>query len=164
MTASISHSHTSLTKEIRLHQGSILPESLRAAAEKYNSVAPIFSLPPEVLIDVFVWSVSEREYVYPTRQPHLPHLTAIFRYWRTVALSTPGIWTSINTHNLAAFNAYLLRSRNARISIHWEFGTSSQVSVLKEALEPHLGRVRALFLEFPSQSSMSSFFPLRCLT
>lgn len=91
-----------------------------------NSIALIQYFQPELLMKVFIECLSpepEPELCGPSTPPLL--LGRICRYWRTVALATPYLWShihvSLNFHNIMAqtswVDSWLERSKKSPLSV-----------------------------------------------
>jgi len=82
-----------------------------------NSLAPVSSLPPEVLAEIFI---AGRHIT----SPFLPFpllVSHVHRHWREVALQSPGLWTNIyigdHSKSMALLDLYLKRSRTQPLDV-----------------------------------------------
>ncbi|CAA7263519.1 unnamed protein product [Cyclocybe aegerita] len=59
-------------------------------------LAPMRRLPPEVLQEIFIFSIPTTSYALMTRHDAPVSLTQVCQLWRRVAIATPAIWSSIH--------------------------------------------------------------------
>ncbi|KAJ3503503.1 hypothetical protein NLJ89_g8402 [Agrocybe chaxingu] len=82
-------------------------------------LAPMRRLPPEVLQEIFIFSIPATSYALMTRHDTPVSLTQVCQLWRQVAIATPAVWSSIH------------------IPIHYPSERSS-INAAKETLELRL--------------------------
>lgn len=119
----------------------------------HNSIAPISSLPNEILAEIFTTGQDEFYDTFGILVSHVTH------HWREVALDTSALWATIHRHiqqqKLDVIAVYLTRSKQIPIHIvieigsdNWsesdeELGTDQEkdgVSPFCRLVEPHLSR------------------------
>ncbi|KAJ7511320.1 hypothetical protein B0H11DRAFT_1954718 [Mycena galericulata] len=71
----------------------LIGQSPSHGASHGSKVFPILSLPPETTAEVFIQDVSDPEHTFAVLRP--VKLASVCRAWRTIALSTPRLWTFI---------------------------------------------------------------------
>ncbi|KAJ7501900.1 hypothetical protein B0H11DRAFT_2368799 [Mycena galericulata] len=69
----------------------LLNQSPSHGATHGSKVFPILSLPPETTAEVFIQDVSDPEHTFAVLRP--VKLASVCRAWRTIAISTPRLWT-----------------------------------------------------------------------
>lgn len=86
----------------------------KPVAHRYHNLAPICSLPPELLSRIFLWASrmepcflkkSSTLWKYPSKSPE--SLLHVCSYWRSVALASPALWTHIDIAPHHDFNEQL---------------------------------------------------------
>ncbi|KAJ7158553.1 hypothetical protein C8R46DRAFT_1354515 [Mycena filopes] len=141
-------------------------------------LSPIRRIPPEVLGEIFFHCLPRDTFVQPsaTRAPLL--LTQISSNWRSVALATPALWTSLAINlsirsclpNLALIQAWLARSGSRPLSFHiaesirkdyYEEGMVTVGTVL-ELYAPHYQRWQRIRLECQDWRIDTGFAKLPC--
>ncbi|KAF7334556.1 hypothetical protein MVEN_02285500 [Mycena venus] len=100
------------------------------------SPAPIYSLPPEIIAEIFINFVP----TYPEFPPYSGVLSPLVlgrvcRHWRAIALSTPALWSSLSlavsdpdavqTEKLDLLRTWLARSGNCPLSLSLTGPTTS---------------------------------------
>ena len=112
-----------------------------------DALAPIFLLPPEVLVDVFHF-LSLEEPPYSAKQNiGWIRVTHVCRLWRQVALDDSLLWARISQipMNTEWISETLARARNAPLDIDIDLGRTSNPEVLFIFL-PHISHARVLRL------------------
>ncbi|KAL1713324.1 hypothetical protein EV715DRAFT_258574 [Schizophyllum commune] len=158
MTAALQEEVPSIDAEIRrLFQ--LRARLLRQCDIQDSFVAPIRRLPPELLSAIFIEAVGDRVYasdrVFVVR--HM--LSCVCTSWRSVARSTPALWTRIPTQLWAykmkpKYCDYKHANESAELAgglpleVHHEqaIRRGFLIDVLK-ALHPHLTRVRSISVQ-----------------
>ena len=104
-----------------------LEESIRALRYRRNAVAPISSLPTEVIAVIFSISRLFNAPLSGGKQDHLAWLrvTHVCRHWREIALNNPLFWSHIDFDHLtlAGVTEVLVRAKKAPLQFfsmgHW---------------------------------------------
>ncbi|KAI0757789.1 hypothetical protein C8Q80DRAFT_1135394 [Daedaleopsis nitida] len=97
---------------------------------RINIAAPVNRLPPDVLFSIFRLFVDEIEAqmkkqvlpMEPTTRVNtdsLIRLTHVCRYWRSVALNAPTLWTCCDNRKITKLFTFFERSRNCLVSLHF---------------------------------------------
>ncbi|KAF9018408.1 hypothetical protein BDZ89DRAFT_1073921 [Hymenopellis radicata] len=128
-----------------------LLESLSVVRSKVNTLAPIGTLPPEMLQAIFDMCIS---FVYDNPKPrHRLAWTQVCRLWRTIALDTPRLWRYIDLCDANYAREFLARSRRVPLSII----CISPCRLFTESLHPHTKRLKSIDVYlFPND--MITFF------
>ncbi|KAJ7741139.1 hypothetical protein B0H16DRAFT_1694156 [Mycena metata] len=113
-------------------------------------ISAVRRVPPELLCDIFAWSVSGRSEGYraQTRAPW--HLGHICRSWRQIAVSYLFLWTNITIGDdttRSGLEAQLVRSANAPLTIHWFGFEKGKNPGWLDLVLPHCDRWRSLYLD-----------------
>ncbi|KAH9928450.1 uncharacterized protein BXZ73DRAFT_22626, partial [Epithele typhae] len=110
---------------------------------------PIHTIPAEILAVIFqdtaIWPPRiEEDYLigYP-RMVNRLQLCAVCRRWRTVALSTASLWSTIDwsCQNSAVKELFLHRSQSAPLCIHYRFDDEGHID---PSASEHAQRIRHL--------------------
>lgn len=132
----------------------------------HNSLAPVNSLPAELLGLIFSHLVSQgdlrskpsdffgyasqrdpkRGFLvdHPSGHSDVVRVTHVCKYWHTVAIRNPWLWTSLPIHHPIAF--HLARSKNLPISLSLTRRLSSDIA---PALAPSIHRIRSICIKTP---------------
>ncbi|KAJ6580980.1 hypothetical protein B0H19DRAFT_1113124 [Mycena capillaripes] len=141
------------------------------------------ALPPEILAEIFIHCLPDNDFITPDPTAAPLVLCSVCRRWREVALSTPGLWSSLvldlqsatktNASSVALYQAWLSRARNTPLSLSLR---DPDEKVAPELVRPLLQSIAVLwrqwrvihldlavnFIEslFSSEGSPSREFPL----
>ncbi|KAJ7741194.1 hypothetical protein DFH07DRAFT_59421 [Mycena maculata] len=140
--------------EARLHEREECREEL--GSYKY----PILTLPPEITSEIFIHFVPAYSERSPLVGPDSPaHLARICRAWRTVALSTPTLWSAIELrlndadsfeHRLQLLKTWLTRSGGFSLSIALLcYDIEISAAAFVEAIVFHASRWQEIELKLP---------------
>ncbi|KAG8689037.1 hypothetical protein FRC12_020737 [Ceratobasidium sp. 428] len=106
------------SEEATLHKALI---SLKFARNLSTTLAPIHTLPPEILANIFLVMQKSSGYCHqPNKLPPVQALAETSSYWRQVAINTPSLWADIkiSTAGSCYDNAALSLSRANGLPIH----------------------------------------------
>jgi hypothetical protein len=112
--------------ELSLHSSSGIAQE-RADLQKLialasSRLAPIRRLPLKVLSNIFTATMDPTSRIRLGKTPP-PHFCAVSSHWRTIALSTPSLWTTFEIspwggeRALRTLELYLSRSQNFPLSV-----------------------------------------------
>ncbi|KAK7460494.1 hypothetical protein VKT23_009212 [Stygiomarasmius scandens] len=129
----------------------------------------ISQVPPELLSEIFLLSVSgDFDYENTVRKPLL--ISQISKYWRDVALATPGLWSrlflKISTYcsrsRMDITETWLIRSAAAPLRVHilWEEESNLLTHPVLDAIIQHSNRWHHVFLFIPI-SAFPSLNPIK---
>lgn len=142
--------------EERIHK---LHAQLADAYELRNSFAPIACLQDEVLSEIFQFVCDEYTFLpyeeLTSRCHDLSCLTSISRRWRRVALSTVGLWSTIDVVAKIPkswLRRFLTNSKGAKLTI--EYASLDDLSLLR-MITPHVPRIKSLHLTFDDDMNQS---------
>jgi hypothetical protein len=122
-------------------------ESVRALSQRRNELAPISSLPTEIIADILLLASAKRN------DPGMAWLNVahVCRQWRDIALNQPLFWSHINFTNLTSAGAaeMLARAKEAplqldwrqRLAGHWD---DARYSAFEKELQAHVSHIRHL--------------------
>ena len=116
-----------------------------------NATLPVSRFPPEILLGVLEYRTNEQDLVAATH---------VCRYWRSILISTPSLWTCFQFHSrydLDRTLTYLERSKSAPINVSVNPGVPQGPEVLK-CLAPHITRTRSLIIQGSHGIHVASFF------
>ncbi|KAJ7176945.1 hypothetical protein C8R46DRAFT_1346865 [Mycena filopes] len=107
-------------------------------------VSPLRRVPPEVLCEIFAWSV----YNSGEREEPPWYLGHVCRFWRGIALAYPRLWTHLTIReNLPRIEAQLLHAGNALLEVYWSGDQNNRNTGLADLMGPYYRRWRGLHLE-----------------
>ncbi|KAL1947442.1 hypothetical protein VTO73DRAFT_14403 [Trametes versicolor] len=100
--------HEDITQEIERRLAAILNmrKEISQLRSIHNLVAPVNSLPPELLIMIFSLAGDD-----------LVSVTHVCQHWRDVALHAPGLWTHVGNTSPEGVKTYLRRSKELPLDI-----------------------------------------------
>lgn len=141
-------------------------EQQREAKAEYahlsNPSAPIFALPNEVMVEIF----SQLQGGWRNGLPALVQATHIMRKWRTLALSIPTLWSTIELrpadvtlrYNTDIVREYLARSGSTSLLDVFIFmGPGQDPHPALNMLLPHIGRWQRLVIESADEPALHAF-------
>ncbi|ESK97878.1 hypothetical protein Moror_17307 [Moniliophthora roreri MCA 2997] len=136
-----------VTESMDKHQRSILLseeaqliEQLAIIRTKLNTLAPIAVLPPEILLHILSLCAQRTHPIMRQYCRHVMAFTQVCRQWRSLALQTSKLWTTIDLCNTAYASTFLTRSKDAQIAL-------VAISPLKsygESIERHRNRISSI--------------------
>ncbi|KAJ7757446.1 hypothetical protein B0H16DRAFT_664592 [Mycena metata] len=101
---------------------------LRYRARNRRILSPLRRLPPEVLAEIFAWTLPtdpKNNSIQISQSPWL--LSHINRYWRTVCISTPSLWSFFAIdydepvhYPLPMVEAHIARAKKSKSSSVWQ--------------------------------------------
>lgn len=102
-----------------------LQDSIRALRTRRNTLAPINRFPPEILANVFAYSLPK---IYPRPDPSKENdepynwiaVTHVSRHWRNVALDNPILWSVLQFQVVRWVHEMVRRSGNTPLFIYLE--------------------------------------------
>ncbi|KAJ7642381.1 hypothetical protein DFH06DRAFT_608242 [Mycena polygramma] len=98
-----------------------LYERIALLKAERNSTAPFFSLPNELLAQIFGVIADPGPHITISVLPALRKLMLVCKWWRDVALSTHSLWSKIATHwryPAWGFHTQMVRSGNVPVKIN----------------------------------------------
>ncbi|KAF9565212.1 hypothetical protein CPC08DRAFT_815515 [Agrocybe pediades] len=115
----------------------------------------ISCLPPEIMAEIFAFCLPSETFPIPSRSEAPLLLTQVSSYWRTLAISTPELWTALHINykdpveDIPACNNWLSRSINrpVSLSIAIDFGEKPQQEIL-DAICKHSRRWKHVRFDF----------------
>ena len=119
--------------------------ALKNLKSRHNALAPISSLPLEILVAIF-------SFLSPSTNTGACHLGWIYvshvcRRWRETAVSHPRLWSYINFSKLAPAAVDEMISRAKMVPLHLEADftkSSTQIDPFQRLLEAHISHTRLL--------------------
>ncbi|KAM5542600.1 hypothetical protein V8D89_003561 [Ganoderma adspersum] len=123
----------------------------------HNGLAPVNALPAELLGLIFAQLVfhgdllpkspcehfSPPQVDPPTGSSDIVAVASVCRYWRTVTIQNPWLWTSFAIHDRAGVEEFLARSKDLLISLTL---TRRFLSNVAPVLAPSAHRIRSLYI------------------
>lgn len=80
--------------------------------QKYSDEPPVFGLPNEVLMKIFLHFVDDK---------YMPlTLTHVCRLWRELAHHIHGLWRTIDLHSLQQAKQFVALAPNAHLRVSWD--------------------------------------------
>lgn len=130
-------------------------------ARLVNSTAAIWSLPDEVLTEIF----RHLEGGWDEDLPFLVRASQVTRRWRTVALSTPALWSIIELrptghsrlYQTGLIEGFLWRSAAGLLDISIYMCEGQDVAPIVKLLIPRIGRWRRLVIESGDELALKTF-------
>jgi hypothetical protein len=138
-----------------------LEDSIRALRLQRNALAPISSLPPEIIAAIFSFLP---HMLSATTPPKRPDPLAWLRYshvchqWREIALNQPLLWSHVDFANISWAGAAKILARAKLVPLylearflgdHWD---NAQFSAFQEELQFHVSHIRHLLISANRQS------------
>ncbi|KAF7336785.1 hypothetical protein MVEN_02113900 [Mycena venus] len=151
-------------------------EGARSVLKEHSSL-PFVAFPPEVLGEIFVHCLPRDTLFIKTSLKDCPLLlTQISSTWRSVALATPALWTSIEVKlsvnsclpNLALIKTWIARSGSCPLSFYieesiqkdyYEEGMITSAAIL-QLYAPHYHRWRNIRLQYQDWRIDTGFLKL----
>lgn len=130
-------------------------------AELTNSIAPIIALPNEVLVEIF----SHLDGGWRHGLPFLVEASHVIRKWRTVALSSPGLWSKIELrpknrsrqYEPNLIEEYLSRSHTWSLDIFVFMCEEQDPLPIITLILPHIHRWQRLVIESSDEIAVHGF-------
>ena len=131
-----------------------IKESIRVLESRRNALAPISSLPPEILAAIFSsLSPSANKGAFRLKWIYFSH---VCRQWRETALNYPHLWSHINSSKLApaAIPKMLARAKMAPLHLEVNFTEwrRKQIDAFERQLEERISHTRHLKVSGPLQT------------
>lgn len=117
-------------------------EEIAQLRSTHSLVAPINSLPPELLNIVFSLAGND-----------LVSVTHVCQHWRDVALHTPGLWTHVGHTSPEGVKTYLRRSKGLPLDISLTVLEIPTLATL-QALTTEIHRTRSLRVTLPPSAGL----------
>ncbi|KAK7051588.1 hypothetical protein VNI00_004567 [Paramarasmius palmivorus] len=160
VNASSRQSRVATTSE--RHEGTTKIET--SSPDQDSSKAPIFKLPEEILAKIFVYCSPSPLAAISNERSHLPlhsklqwlSITTVCRYWRSVSLNHPALWSTPEFEAPHFARVMLDRSKAAPLNIVVSRLPSEDhqpKNVLTEAME-QTQRLRCLYLNLDASSTI----------
>ncbi|KAG1861705.1 hypothetical protein F4604DRAFT_1787914 [Suillus subluteus] len=120
-TTLVEQCRTDIDKDI-----AALVASLSILRSRRNTLASVFSLPPEILVMIFTYTAEDANFniyadIIPrsTGTPTSMIVTHVCRHWRQVALECPSLWTFIDHLPVPWIAIMLERSKEAALVVKY---------------------------------------------
>ena len=132
-----------------------LEDSIRALRLQRNALAPISSLPPEIIAAVFSFLPNLLSAIPPSKKPDplaWLRVSHICHQWREIALNQPLLWNHVDFTNISLAGAakILTLTKMAPLYLearclgdHWD---NAQLSAFLEELQFRVSRIRHLLI------------------
>ena len=146
-TTSVASARASIHREIEEHLSVVAARlsAVQVLRQQLNGLAPISSLPPEIMLNIFCFVKSVSDHA-----PEWTKVSHVCTYWRKVAVNAPGLWCTPPLGNLPWTAEMLERSKQLDIALDIDTDCSSQDkehASYKEAFR-HTARIRHISLIF----------------
>ena len=130
-------------------------------AELANSTAAIACLPDEVLTEIF----RHLDGGWDAKLPFLVNASQVIRRWRTVALSTPTLWSKIELrptsrsglYQTDLIKEYLSRSSAGLLDIYIYMGEQQDTAPVEKLLIPQISRWKRFVVESAGELAVQVF-------
>ena len=132
-----------------------LEESLRALRHRRNALAPVSSLPTEVILTIFTLlrTPGELSFFIPDEKPdRLAWLRVahVCHQWREIALRYPLFWSHLDFSTVSSAGGAEILARAKTVPLHLEANVrqwdEARFSALQKELQDHVSHIR--YLEF----------------
>ncbi|KAK1223090.1 hypothetical protein PQX77_014018, partial [Marasmius sp. AFHP31] len=111
-------------------------------SQRSSSLATIFNLPNELLLEVFAYCAAHRPDP-PSSAPPWIGFSQVCQRWRSIALSAPTLWSEPDLRIPDMGELMLKRSQNAPLDIVWSHEYNQTSYFLSKALD-HIHRIATL--------------------
>ena len=134
-----------------------LEESIRALRRRRNALAPISSLPTEVIITIFTLlrgpvassDASSLTTLFKERTDHLPWIRVahVCHHWRELALNQPLLWSHVDFTLFSSAGSAEILSRAKTVPLHLEARVpigrwgDAQFSTFRNELQTHVSHI-----------------------
>ena len=125
-----------------------------------NPSAKILALPNETMAEIF----SHLKGGWRNGLPALVHATHVMQKWRTLALSIPTLWSTIELRpadftlrHTDIVKEYLKRSGTSLLNIFVSMGPGQDPHLALNMLLPHIGRWKRLTIESEDEPALHAF-------
>jgi hypothetical protein len=132
-----------------------LERSIRALKHRRNALAPVSSLPTEVILTIFTLlrTPGELPFFIPDKKPDHPEwlrVAHVCHQWREIALRHPLFWSHLDFTTVSSAGAAEILARAKKVPLHLEanvyFGQwdEARFSALRKELQDHVSHIRHL--------------------
>ena len=152
---SCDHLRQTITDEMKSSEE--FTRAFAALKSRFNTLAPISRLPPEILATIFVFLSTS---AWNKRDIHLEWIRVahVCRRWREVALDHPRFWSHINFTGLTSGGMAEILARAKMAPLHLKADViwgATQVEVFERQLEVHISHTRHLSLSGYFETTLS---------
>jgi hypothetical protein len=136
-----------------------LEDSIRALRHRRNALAPISSLPPEVITVIFSESLVPRRVTVSdsiTGKKSDPlawlRVSHVCQQWRNIVLNQPVFWSRVDFTNISSAGVAEILARAKMVPLHLEarglgdYWDDEQFSVFQEELQLRVSHIRHLII------------------
>ena len=117
-------------------------ESLRTLIQRRNDLAPISSLPTEIITDIILLVASAKRDDVGLAWLNVTH---VCHQWREIALNQPLFWTHINLTNISSAGMAEMLARGKEAPLHLEASTmdwdDSRIRAFGKELQAHVSHI-----------------------
>jgi hypothetical protein len=158
------HLQQSIDSQINSLKESIR-ESVRALSQRRNELAPISSLPTEIIADIIMLASAKRN------DPGMPWLNVahVCRQWRDIALNKRLFWSHINFTNLTSAGAAEILARAKEAPLHLKLDSEARFfgrprwddarySAFVKELQAHVSHIRHLDISIGTRHLLRTAF------
>ncbi|TFK60308.1 hypothetical protein BDN72DRAFT_805774 [Pluteus cervinus] len=139
-----------------------LSEHIRCLHTTRNTLAPVSSLPPEVLSRIFLLVRDSSANHGPSSRKYLEWLsiTQICQLWRQIAIGCAALWTKIPPRNEKCLQLFLTRSRTCPLSLSIDI-TEYNLPFARLAMQS-LPRIQGVHLHCFRSGNWNKIVPFLC--
>jgi hypothetical protein len=132
-----------------------LEDSIQALKHRRNALAPVSSLPPEIIAAIFSFLPHMLSAISPHKKPDpliWLRVSHVCHQWRDIALNLPVFWSHVDFTNISSAGAAEILARAKTVPLylearcvgsHWD---NAQFRAFQEEFQLRVSHIRHLFI------------------
>jgi hypothetical protein len=129
-----------------------LEDSIQALKYRRNALAPVSSLPPEIIAIIFSFLPHMLSDISPNKKPDplvWLRFSHVCHQWRDIALNQPFLWSHVNLTSISPAGAAEILARAKTVPLYLEargLGIQTEFREFEEELQSRTSHIRHLFI------------------